>query len=473
MSSSNLVRITYIPETTYGVTPATGNFKTARFISEGLSGSPDTVESQQIRVDRMSGGQIVTGLQVGGDLSFELAKEAALDDFMSSAMYSPWNVLAAISNNLTVPASAGVDLTITLLDTLTRSAGSWATDGVLVGDLLTLAGFTSPSNNAQVKVTAVISATVIKIARVDKVPLVNEVATGTTFKRDFILARASGSWITDGIVVGDFATLTGFVATENNTQLMVTQVRSATEIKYSSANSLTPEVGAGTTFARADKLVIGTTKSSFSMEKKFLDLTDKGINYRGMIVSQMSLNVAFGELINGSFSFSGNDYVVANQASELMTNSRTITAPATSGTLNGSIDMPFLASGAIGTFEKSQLGIQSVSFDLNNNLSAQNVIGDIAPIDYSAGTANIPVNLTAYLSDDAWAVMPKKLTQESFQLGFMVKNAGGWYGFYAPAIQVSFDDPASGGQNQDILLEMQGVAKVGDNGESAFTIYRS
>jgi len=42
-----------------------------------------------------------------------------------------------------------------------------------------------------------------------------------------------------------------------------------------------------------------------------------------------------------------------------------------------------------------------------------------------------------------------------------------------PAVQVSFDDPASGGQNQDVLISMTGTAKVGDAGESALTIYKS
>ena len=54
----------------------------------------------------------------------------------------------------------------------------------------------------------------------------------------------------------------------------------------------------------------------------------------------------------------------------------------------------------------------------------------------------------------------------------MVKNAGGAYGFYLPQVQVTFDDPATGGQNQDIMTSMSGMAKVGATGESALTIYR-
>ena len=96
----------------------------------------------------MSSGQIVTGLQVGGDLAFELAREAAIDDFFQSAMYSTWNTLALVT----------VDLTISLApDEITRATGSWIGDGIVVGDFLTLSGFTDPANNTQVMVTEVVS----------------------------------------------------------------------------------------------------------------------------------------------------------------------------------------------------------------------------------------------------------------------------------------------------------------------------
>lgn len=394
MSSSNLVRVAYIEETAYGQTPVAGNFKTARFISEALSGTPDTVESQQIRTDRMSSGQIVTGLQVGGTLSFELAKEEALEDFMASAMYSDWNIQALVTVDLDIDATTSQ---------ITRSAGNWSPT-IVVGDLLTLSGFSNAANNTQVMVAEIVSNTVIRV-----------VSVGT----------------------------------------------------------LVTESGSGTAYKRADRLEVGVTKKSFSMCKQFLDLTTKGINYRGMIASEMELNVAFGELVNGSFTFSGNDYVTADTASELMTNGRTIDPAATTQTFNGSVDMPFFITSAIGTFGPSDLAVQSLSISLNNNLSAQTVIGDIAPIDYSAGTAQIGVEMNAYLNNANWSILDKKLNQDPFQVGFMVKNNGGWYGFYMPAVQVSFDDPASAGANQDILLNMTGTAKVGPNQEKSFVIYRS
>jgi len=395
VSSSNLVRVAFIKETVYGETPVAGNFSTARFTAESLSGTPDTVESKQIRTDRMSSGQVVTGLKVEGELQFELAKESALEEFMSSAMYNPWNTLALVTVDMDLDAT---------LKTLTR---------------------------------------------------------------------ASGSFVTDGLVVGDFVTLAGFTNTENNVQVMVTNV-TALVLTFAGPESVITETGStGTTYKRADKLTIGTSKQSFSMEKKFTDLTDKGINYRGMIASEMSLNVAFGELITGSFKFQGNDYQTVDLAADFITDARTVNAPATTNTMNGSIDMPFLASSAIGALAVSDFDIQNVSIKMNNNLTAQTVIGDIAPKDYSAGTAAIEISMSAYLKDAVWSILGKKLTQDPFAMGFMVKNTGGWYGFYMPAIQVSFEDPSSAGQNQDIMLAMSGTSKVGATGESALVIYRS
>lgn len=394
MSSSNLVRISFIEEATLGETPAVGNFSTARFTSESISGSPQTTESQQIRSDRLASGQIVTGLEVQGDLNFEMAKEDALDLLISSAMLSSWSVVAAVT----------VDLSI----------------------------------NSATKV----------------------------------MTRATGDWNT-GIAVGDIITTTGFSNAVNNTQYQVLEIVSATEIRFVSNGEVVTEAGLGTTYKRADKISIGTAKKSFSMEKAFLDLTTKALIYKGMMVDSMSLNINYGEIVNGAFSLVGTGYENADAAAEFITNGRTITPAATSNSLNGSIDMPFLSSSMLGTLSEVDFCIQSLSLTLNNNFQAQTCIGEVAPKDYSAGTAQVEVNLSAYLSNDNWQMIAKKLTQQPFAIGGMVKNLDGFYGFFLPAVQVSFDDPSSGGANQEISLEMSGVAKVGANGEKSLYLYRS
>lgn len=395
MSSSNQVRVAVIEEATYGVTPGAGDFDTARFTSESLSGTPETTESQQIRVDRASSGQVVTGLTVGGDLNAELAKEDIVDKFIESAMYSTFATTGATAVDLTI------DVT---LKTITRAAGDWDADGIVVGDLLSL---------------------------------------------------------------------TAFANTENNVEVMVTSVDSVTVIKFAGPDGMVDETGAGTSFELNDKISIGTTKKSFSIEKQFLDLTTKGVNYRGMIASQMSLSFTYGEIAGMTFNFQGNDYEAVDQAADLITDSRTVNAAASTNSMNGSVDMPFLINSSTGTLDKTTFCIQSVEISLNNNLTAQTCIGETAPKDYSEGTAQIEVSINAYLEDGNWDLLAKKLSQEAFSVGFFVKNVDGYYAFFMPAVQVSFDDPSSPGANQDVFLNMTGTAKVGANGESPLTIYKS
>lgn len=394
MSSSNQVRITLIEETTYGETPVAGNFETARFTSDSLSGTPETTESQQIRTDRLSSGQVVTGLTVGGDISYELAKEDSLDFLLESAMFNSWAASSSVSVDLTIAATA---------KTLTRASGDWNSD-IEVGDLLILGSF---SNSV------------------------------------------------------------------NNTQVMVASIDSNTQITYIGPETIVDEVGSGTTYQIADELTVGTTKKSFSMEKAFLDLTNRAIIYKGMIASNFSLSAAYGSIVTGSFSFSGNYHDDVSAAVDFITNGRTINAAATTNLMNGSVDMPFIASSATGIFADAGFCIQGVDISLNNNLTPRTCVGSVPPQNYSEGTAQIEVSISAYLSDSNWSILAKKISQESFGVGFQLKNSDGYYAFYIPAVQVSFDDPAAAGINQDVILTMSGVAKVGANGESSLKIFRS
>lgn len=376
------------------LTLGAGGFKTARFTQEQYSGTPDTTESQQIRTDRMSSGQLVTGLKVEGGHTFELAKETAIEDFMESAMFNAWDTSDEVSATLSIDTS---------INSLDRSGGSFIDDGVVVGDFLKLSDFADAGNNVVVMVMEVDALTVMFAGPTGMATVVDDVAK----------------------------------------------------------------------FQVCDKLSIGTTKKSLTIEKSFLDLTTKALIYRGCCVSEMELNVEYGQLVTGSFKTMGNDYDSAAAASAFASYLEYISDPSTSLSLNGSVDMPFLATDVTGSWEQDAFCIQSLKLNLNNNLTALNCIGLSAPQDYSPGTAQIKASLSSYLKDSNWDMLALKLSQEPFALGFQVENDDGWYGFYMPALQVSFDDPKSGGQNQQISMDMSGVGRVGSNGESSLTIYRA
>ena len=395
MSSANRVVLKLIEETVYGETPATGDFSTARYTSESLSGTPDTTESQNLRTDRQSSGQVVTGLEVGGDINIELAKDSVTDLLMSSAMHSAWNVLAPITADLTIDATAKT------------------------------------------------------------------------------ITRAAGSFLTGGLTANTFAKLSTFVNSANNVLVFVTSV-TATVVEYISKSPLVDEVKVAAVLTRCDSLSIGLDQKSFSIEKNFSDLTTKSINYRGMLVNTMNINAAYGELMTGTFGMMGNDQEAVAAAIDQISNGRTVLPQATTRSLNGSIDLPIIGSTAGGGSEIIDDGfcLQNLAFTLDNNMSDLTCIGKAAPESYDSGTARISVTLSTYLKNSVWNFLGRKLTQDPFSLAYAVMNGDGGYGFFFSALQVSFPDPASGGADQQVSLEMEGQAKVGANGESALTIFR-
>lgn len=160
MSSGNLVQVIYAKETVYGETdtPLSGvTAETARFTGESLSGTPATTTSTEIRTDRMSSGMVVTGLDVGGSIDYELCAGTFWDDFFEAAMMSAWvaaQTLAGETVTLTpdVADDQLADLVIT---------GDFSTIGAAAGDLLQLIPATgSPVTVSVISIDSATSATV-------------------------------------------------------------------------------------------------------------------------------------------------------------------------------------------------------------------------------------------------------------------------------------------------------------------------
>lgn len=111
-------------------------------------------------------------------------------------------------------------------ETITRSAGSFVTDGFAVGDVITISG--SASNNITKDVTAV-TATVLTLSGglanegpVGNVSIVG--SNGLTFAAGGnTITRSGGSWLNDGFAVGDTLTIAG-TASNNGTTPVITSL---------------------------------------------------------------------------------------------------------------------------------------------------------------------------------------------------------------------------------------------------------
>lgn len=88
-ATSNLARLRYIPETTFGTTPTTGESTDLRFTGESLNFTVNTETSQEIRADRQVADLIQVGAETSGDIQFEMSY-GTFDDFIAAAIGGVW-----------------------------------------------------------------------------------------------------------------------------------------------------------------------------------------------------------------------------------------------------------------------------------------------------------------------------------------------------------------------------------------------
>jgi hypothetical protein len=89
IATSNRTALRYVPEVTFGTTPATPAFNELRYTGESLNYNIQNVVSNEIRSDRMTSDLIQVGADVGGDFNFELS-QIAFESLFEMALCGTW-----------------------------------------------------------------------------------------------------------------------------------------------------------------------------------------------------------------------------------------------------------------------------------------------------------------------------------------------------------------------------------------------
>ena len=146
MSDSNRVQLSYIKETTWGVTPATAPPIEIRMTGESLTYDLSNTTSAEIRSDRQVSDLIQSGASMTGGFNFEFSY-ASFDDFIAGALWSTWSTKISTTSTAISVATAS---------SLNKFVTSVATDisGIVVGQWIKTSGFAAATNNGFFQVTA-------------------------------------------------------------------------------------------------------------------------------------------------------------------------------------------------------------------------------------------------------------------------------------------------------------------------------
>ena len=200
-----------------------------------------------------------------------------------------------------------------------------------------------------------------------------------------------------------------------------------------------------------DSIVNGVTPTSFTAERKTpLGSGDAYDRFLGLVPNTFSLSITARQIITGSVAFIGRgmevgsaaladaSYTPANQA-------RIMTAATSVGSL------------AIGGLSPAPR-IRSLTLELNNNLRAQDEIGNIFNAGVAPGNFMVSGSLEAYFSSGALA--QAYLDHDDISLQFTLGDeAGSRYLINVPSVKLTGDlGMIASGANADVLLNLSFTA---------------
>ena len=166
--------VSYKKETTFGTLPSASGAQTIRRVSSSFNLTKETYQSEEIRTDYQLTDFRHGVRAVEGNISGELSA-GAYSDFLASSLARNWTAATPSALGSTTIAS------VTGTYTITRTTGSFLTDGVRVGNGIRLNGFATNNNNKNLLVIA-LTATVATVVALNGATLTPEtVASGGTY----------------------------------------------------------------------------------------------------------------------------------------------------------------------------------------------------------------------------------------------------------------------------------------------------
>lgn len=312
-------RVTYRKETAWGTPAGPTGAKVLRRVTSNFNLSKETYESNEIRTDYQVADMRHGTRTVNGSLNGELSP-GSYSDFIQSALARDFTAVTAITGlSVTIAASGS-------LFTVTRTAGSWLTDGVTIGNVIALTAVgLNIANQGNNLLVVGLTATIATVAVLSATPLVAQ---------------------------GPIATVTATVRGK-------------------------------VTYAP----LTGHTDDSYTVEEWYSDIAQSEV-YVGNKVGTIAVQLPTSGLVTTDITFQGRDRSIKGTSAYH-------TAPTAAGTTGifASVSGALVVNGApVGL-------ITSADFSIERGLEAANVVGQNIAADMFTGRIRVTGNFSTYFQD--------------------------------------------------------------------------
>ena len=464
MSSTNRLQVAHVRESTPGTTPTTPRMRLQRVMGEALTFTPQYVDPEEIRSDRMTVDPILVMKEAGGALPVEFSypeDNFPLSDDIRSAMMSTWTNSPTFDNDGT--ADSVVTDAGTTTDTYVVASGGAS---VKAGHLVRATGFTNSANNQIFRAASSTATTIVG----SSLSLTAETAPPGTAKLKVVgfqgasgdITATSGGlgstaldFTTLGLSVGMWVKIGGTAAGDKfataalNGWARITAIAATALTLDNKPSGWTTDAGTGKTIKVwfGDWIKNGLTQTTMTKEKAYLgQTTPVYLVYTGQQVNTFDLSVVSRQtarLSIGYLGMGGSESTTPLDASpDAVSTGRIMAANANCGRLadNGSV-------------LQSPNWSREFSFQINNNLRYVEDVQSQSPQAVREGECTVTGRINTYFGDDT--LLAKFYAGTASALNSRLEKDGQAVVFDFPRVTYRSDgNPSASGKNTDAMLPL-------------------
>jgi hypothetical protein len=257
-----------------------------------------------------------------------------------------------------------------------------------------------------------------------------------------------GASVSHAIIAGQWIRLLGSTADDGYHYVTTVATNTLTVQSLTTGEVL---VGTDAAVIKGFRLRNGSTNKFYTIEREHADLSPVlYFQFQGMMVNQMSLNVAANAILTGNMSFIGKglrNSVVATSSCGSST-----TAANDNNIMNAVSNIGSIMEGSTLT-TLSGVYIQSLDFTLNNNLRGNAAIGTLGNTSVSLGRCEAGGSMNVYLANKT--LYDKYLAGTESGLSFRVSELAtathNTYVFTFPRVKFASDTVNASGINTDVM----------------------
>ena len=247
--------------------------------------------------------------------------------------------------------------------------------------------------------------------------------------------------------VGQYFKVSGFTDPLNNIVYKALTVVAGEVTTYPAPAST--DTAGDSVFLKGSTITNGVTDASFTIQKKFKDTTAASyLNFRGMRVSTMKLDLAVGAIAKVAFGFMG----MTATPTETQISGLTETAATTTAIMNCVSNVTNIV--AKGNGITTSLYFTDLSMSYDNKLRELKAIGTLGNIAVRPGTIEAKATLNPYFENIE--LLNVFLANNSFELSFQVTGSdGNNYVFSYPSVKFLSQDISAGAKDQDLIIKAE------------------